>query len=85
MKWRMWYQSPVGSGLLPYFSASPLAGTGIARFFVIFKMMRLGMLQLIYKESWIYDVILIHNGIELKALMLFYCRSDINIHTVSDG
>lgn len=43
------------------------------------------MLQLIYKESWIYDVSLIHNGIELKALMLFYCRSDIYIHMVSDG
>lgn len=75
----------VGRGLLPYFSASPLAGTGTARSFVIFKMMTIGMLQLIYKESWIYDVSLIHNGIELKALMLFYCRSDINIHTVSDG
>lgn len=47
--------------------------------------MRTGMLQLIYKESWIYDVSLIHNGIELKALILFYCRPDINIHTVSDG
>lgn len=43
------------------------------------------MLQLIYKESWMYDVSLIHNGIELKALMLFYCRSDIYIHTVPDG
>lgn len=77
----------MGRGPLPYFSASPPAGTGTgtARSFVIFKMMRLGMLQLIYKQSWIYDVSLIHNGIELKALMLFYCRSDINIHTVSDG
>lgn len=72
-------------GLLPYFSASPTASTGTARSFVIFKMMRLRMLQLIYKESWMYDVSLIHNGIELKALMLFYCRSDIYIHTVPDG
>lgn len=72
-------------GLLPYFSTSPTASTGTARSFVIFKMMRLRMLQLIYKESWMYDVSLIHNGIELKALMLFYCRSDIYIHTVPDG
>ena len=64
--------------------SKPLAGTSSARFFVIFKTMRVEMLQLIYKESWIYDVSLIHNGIELNSLMLFYCRSDINIHTVSD-
>lgn len=46
-----WYQSLVGRGPLPYFSASPPAGTGTgtAKSFVIFKMMRLGMLQLIYK------------------------------------
>lgn len=73
----------MGRGLLPYFSASPSTGTATARSFVIFKM-RLRVLQLIYSESWIYDVSLIHNGIELKALMLFYCRFDINIHTVSD-
>lgn len=48
MKCRVRYQSPVGRELLPYFSASPPARTGTARSFVIFKMMRLRMLQLIY-------------------------------------
>lgn len=78
----------MGRGLLPYFSANPEAGTAslhTARSFVMLKMMRPGTLQLIYKESWIYDASLIHNGIELKALMLFYCGPDINIHTVPDG